>query len=255
MREGEGAFVRGDLDGALKDYQRAFQLDPKLYEAALFAGDMYFKKGHLEADPRKKGELMERAGEWFARAVAIDENRETAHRYWGDALAAVNKMEEARAKFIEAIIAEPYSRRAWVGLTQWAQWNSVELSHPLVETPKQGGDAVWAPYASTRAVWRGKRFAETFPGERAYRHSLAEEAAALRAVAEAASKVTWSGEQPALSPSLSNLLKLSREGLLEAYVLFALADEGIAQDYASYRQASRDKLRRYLTEYVASGKD
>ncbi|MEJ7616396.1 MAG: hypothetical protein WKF30_05365 [Pyrinomonadaceae bacterium] len=49
MHEGEEAFVRGDMDRALILYQRALELDPKLYEAALFAGDMYFKK-----DMRKK---------------------------------------------------------------------------------------------------------------------------------------------------------------------------------------------------------
>src|SRR2546427_10588887 len=40
MREGEEAHSRGNLDLALAKYQRALELDPKLYEAALYAGDM-----------------------------------------------------------------------------------------------------------------------------------------------------------------------------------------------------------------------
>jgi hypothetical protein len=112
---------------------------------------------------------------------------------------------------------------------------------------------VWGAYASTRAEWRSRRFAETYPGERAYRHSLAEETAALRALADAASKAGWSGQQ--LSPTLVNVIELNKAGLLEAYVLIALADEGIAHDYAAYRKANRDKLRRYLLEYVSSGKN
>ncbi len=81
MREGEDAFVHGDLDKALAAYQRALELDPLLYEAALYAGDMYFKKGHLESNARRKDELMTQAGEWFAKAVRINADRETAHRY------------------------------------------------------------------------------------------------------------------------------------------------------------------------------
>ena len=54
--------------------------------------------------------------------------------------------------------------------------------------------------------------------------------------------------------ALDALVQFEEAGLLEAYVLFARTDEGIARDYVEYRKANRDKLRRYLTEYVASGK-
>src|SRR5262249_29636878 len=86
IREGEQAFVRGDLDGALASYEKALKLDPKLYEAPLYAGDMYFKKGHSTTDPKTRDELLEKSGEWFAKAIAINPDRETAYRYWGDAL-------------------------------------------------------------------------------------------------------------------------------------------------------------------------
>ncbi|HEX5965333.1 MAG TPA: hypothetical protein VFY51_05365, partial [Pyrinomonadaceae bacterium] len=43
MREGEAAFARNDMPKALEMYQRALLLDPKLYEAALFAGDVFYK--------------------------------------------------------------------------------------------------------------------------------------------------------------------------------------------------------------------
>lgn len=256
IREGEEAFVRGDLDMALKSYTRALELDPKLYEAALYAGDMYFKKGYVETDARKKDDLMNKAGEWFAKAIAINADRETAHRYWGDSMMmGQNMREESRIKFVEAIVAEPYNRSAWVGLTQWGQNYGVRLAHPLVEVPKAADDAdpVWSPYVSTRAQWRSKRFAESHPNEGVYRHSLDEEAAALRAVAQAASKEAWSGKQ--LTPTLANVIEMNKAGLLEAYILFAQVDEGIARDYDAYRKANRDKLRRYLLEYVTSDKE
>lgn len=258
IRDAEEAFVRGDLDKALAGYKRALELDPRLYEAALYAGDMYFKKGHVEKDARKKDELMNEAGVWFAKAVGINADRETAHRYWGDALMmGQDKRDASREHFVDAIVAEPYTRSAWAGLVQWGEKYDVTLTHPRVEVPKNlseaAGDPVWGAYASTRAEWRSRRFAETYPGEPAYRHSLAEETAALRALADAASKAGWSGQQ--LSPTLVNVIELNKAGLLEAYVLIALADEGIAQDYAAYRKANRDKLRRYLLEYVSSGKN
>jgi hypothetical protein len=139
---------------------------------------------------------------------------------------------------------------------QWAQKYGVRLAHPPVELPKDAasvaGDPVWGPYAATRAEWRARRFAEAYPGQRGYRHSLSEEAAALRAVAEAASKAAWSGDR--LTPTLRSLIELNKAGLLEAFVLIALPDEGVAQDYAEYRKANRDKLRRYFIEHLASGK-
>jgi hypothetical protein len=50
--------------------------------------------------------------------------------------------------------------------------------------------------------------------------------------------------------STANLLKLQEAGFLEAYILLALADQGIAQDYLPYREKNRDKIRRYLSEFV-----
>jgi len=110
IREGEDAFARGDLDAALTHYKHALELDPQLYEAALYAGDMYFKKAYAMADKKAAGDLMDKAGEWFARAASINPDRETAYRYWGDALSWQERRDDARAKFVEAVVAEPYTR-------------------------------------------------------------------------------------------------------------------------------------------------
>src|SRR5215472_7982382 len=109
MQAAEADFARGDFDKARAGYLHALLLDPQNYEAALFIGDVYFKQ-HINGS----------AGEWFARAIEIDPNRETAYRYWGDALWDMGKSAEARGKFIQAIVAEPYGgNRSWMGLTQW----------------------------------------------------------------------------------------------------------------------------------------
>jgi len=245
----------------------------------LFAGDMEFKKAYNSTDPKYRSDAVDRAGVWFAKAIAIDSNRETAYRYWGDALEMQGKTESARDKFIDAIVADPYNRSPYVGLTQWAQRHQVQLGHPRIDIPttvtsnkpgeinitiddmtlkgKDDGSSAWLMYSIARANWMNKKdgtrsdkFARAYPNETAYRHSLAEEADALRLVVESLNTQTKEKPGMKLTPSLENLVKLSNAGLLEAYLLFVRPDNGIARDYESYRAANRDKLRRYWLEVV-----
>ena len=57
----------------------------------------------------------------------------------------------------------------------------------------------------------------------------------------------------ALNPSLAKLKKLDSDGLLEAYILIGIPDEGIAEDFPAYLQKNRDKLRQYVLKYVLTG--
>lgn len=265
MREGEAAFVKGNLDAALAAYQRALEHDPKLYEAALFAGDMYAKKGQAF-----------KAAEWYDRAIQIAPDRETAYRYSATPLMAAGKLEEARLRYIEAVLAEPFNRLAWAGMAGWAEAAGVQLAHPKIDVPtnvttskgdkttmeldpmmllgKDDGAASWLVYGLTRMLWAKEKFAKEFPGEKGYRHTLREEAEALRSVVESVRQQTKDKKIKTLDASLARLVKLQDEGLLEAYILFARVDAGIAQDYAGYRKTNRDKLRRYLSEYVTAKK-
>ena len=149
IRKGEEAFVRGNLEKALVAYKRALELDPKLYEAALYAGDMEFRLAHASSDNAFRKEHFAQAGIWFTKAIEIDPNRETAYRYWGDSLDEEGKTDEARDRFIEAIVAEPYGgNRAYVGLSQWGQRHQVSLRHPKIEIPAS---------VTSKATWRSKR--------------------------------------------------------------------------------------------------
>jgi tetratricopeptide (TPR) repeat protein len=264
LREGEAAFQHGQYDKALAAYERAFKLDPKLYEAALFAGDVYFNTKRYE-----------KAGEWFARAVALKPDREQAHRFWGDALLALGKMDAARDRFIDAALAEPDNRLVWEAFNRWAEKNNVTLAHPEIDVLAEvkiedeknisvyinpdlrestDGSRAWEFYALTRVEWITKQFPKEFPNEQGYRHTLREETAALLKVIETAGEDLKSGKVKSLSPSLANLIKVNQAGLLEAYVLLARADDDILVDYEDYRKNNRDKLKRYLTEFVISKK-
>ena len=127
--------MRGDLDAAIASYKRALKLDPKIYPAAVFAGDSEYKKAYLSKDPEVRKEHFELAASWFAKAIAINPNRETAYRYWGDTLKLQGESDEAREKFVEAIVAEPYNRKAYMGLTQWADDHKISMGHPTIAIP------------------------------------------------------------------------------------------------------------------------
>lgn len=263
MREGEHAFAKGDMPKALEMYRRALLLDPTLYEAALFIGDVYF----ATAEQKK-------ASEWFARAAGINPDRETAYRYWGDSLMKQGRASEAGDKFVEAYIAEPYSRLAHGSFVNWAQKLNVTLSHPDVEIPtnvtpkdknnnltitldpnmlkKDASGAAWMVYGFTRASWAQSEFAKNFPEEKKYRHSLKEETTALRAALRVLDEKKIKDPNK-LDQSLVILQRLDKEGLLEAFILLALPDEGIARDFAAYRRTNVDNLRRYVKLYVLNG--
>jgi len=262
MKEAEGFFAQGKLDQALQGYQRALALDSKIYEAALFSGDVFMDRQDFE-----------QAEVWYQKAIAIDPTRETAYRYSATPLMKQKRFSEARDRYIEAFITEPYNRFSQAGLTLWANATNTSLGHPEIEIPskvrydesgkvnidldasillgaKDDGSFAWIAYGTTRSQWHTERFARTFPKETKYRHSLAEETDALKSVIALA---TSDQRTKHLSPTLAALKKLSDDGLLESYILLAKADQGIAQDYPAYLKENRAKLRRYVVTYLLNG--
>jgi len=191
----------------------------------------------------------------------------------GDALLKEGRTEEAKAKFMDAIVAEPYLRTSWVGLQQWAKATRATLEQPKIELPasvnaegdgkinikidpksldKKNGDQVWMAYAKTRSLWRTEKFKKEFPNATTYRHTLAEEVDALQSVAESVMAARNEKKHHKIDPALLTLVELHNQGLLEPYVLFARSDEGIVKDYLAYRDAHPDKLRLYLLNWVIS---
>jgi tetratricopeptide (TPR) repeat protein len=266
LLEAEKAFSAGDFQTAMTKYVAAAEADPHLYEAPLYAGDTAYTQHDLPT-----------AAHWFAKAIEIDPNRETAYRYWGDAILRYgNDPEAAREKFIGAIVAEPYSRLAWQGLQQWAVREKAVILPPKIERPagpvvdaknpnnitininpesidekKHPGGASWMIYSLCRAGYRGDQFKKQFPNEKEYRHTLKEEDDCLSIV------VTGMGERKLeaknLDESLRNLLDVYQAGMLDCWILINGADEGIARDYAAYRDSHRQLLHDYIARFVVHG--
>jgi len=255
MNAGEAAFARRDFDEALKNYAKALELQPSNYLAALFTGNTYDKQNNFP-----------KAGEWYERAIQLDPNSETAYRYYADMLAKQGDMARARALLIHAAVAEPYNKIVWREIRAWATINHTAFNIVFVAIPlpqraaagasKQSAELLpaWSTYYSVRDDWKkGGRFQKQFPQEPEYRHSLPEESEALAAAAQVLDKLKHdpkSSQPVAGDPSASLLLKLRDAGLLDAYVLFSLGDDDIAQDYSAYRSKNRDKLESYMDKFV-----
>jgi tetratricopeptide (TPR) repeat protein len=264
MRAAEAAFSRRDFEEAIKNYTKILEYEPKNYSAVLFIGDTYFAEKNWA-----------RAGEWYQKAIDLNPNKETAHRYYGDMLLKNGEIEKSRTRFIQGVVAEPYNPITWRALQAWATTNKLQLKRVHVDTPNnvsQTGDknititvdpkasdetsTLWLSYGLAKVKWRGDEFKKHFPAEKQYRHSLTEEAEALTMAATVWTEVNESEKKqkkvpPApKDPNLILLLKLYQAKMIEPYVLLNAADEGIAQDYPGYREKNRDKLEQYLSDFV-----
>ncbi len=263
LTEAEKAYTAGDFPLAMAKYTAAAEADPQLYEAPLYAGDTAYVQKDLKA-----------AAPWFARAIGVDPDRETAYRYWGDAILKLgDDPAAAKEKFIDAIVAEPYNKLAWQGLKQWAQIEKATLLAPKIDRPagpvvdpnkpnnmtininpimtddkKHPGSYAWLGYAMSRAAFQGDEFKKLFPDEKEYRHTLKEEDTALGAVADIAKGAKVKKEK--LDESLRDLVELNNAGMLDCWILISGADDGIAQDYAAYRKDHRQLLHDYLERFV-----
>jgi len=251
MMEAEGLFAQSKYDEAIKLFEKALSLDPKLYQAAVSGGDCFVAKNDWDS-----------AEKWYQRAIAIDPNRETAYRYSGTPFMKQNKYDQARERYIEAYIVEPYNRMSLRGIDQWAQITDKSLGHPKISVPeftfdvkgkavpnsaidpKDAAASPWLAYLSTRESWKNGKFAKTFPQEKEYRHSLQEEAESLRAAIKSAV------DRKSLDKQFEILGRLDKEGLLEAFVLMTARDEGVAHDHPDYLKNNRPKLRLYVANYV-----
>lgn len=239
MRKGEKAFSSGDYREAFAQYQMALALDPMQYTAALYSGDTFL---HVPA--------LDSAYMWYARATQINPDRETAWRYWSDVLLKNGKLDEARDKAVQAMIAEPYSRFSRSALGEWAGRSKTRIGFPLIDLPigtkEKPAAAARLAFDSVRLAWKGTDvkggapFKAAFPTETVYRHSVAEERAALWAAYNA---------EPA-SIATANIKKMDDAGVLEAFILIVAADDGIATEYPNYRRDFRDVLEKFWMSFV-----
>ena len=88
---------------------------------------------------------------------------------------------------------------------------------------------------------------QTYPNEKEYRHSLAEEVDGLEMVLT----MVKSGKikESQYTPTIRTLIALDKDNMLECWLLLDNPDRGVAQDYVAYRKTHRDLLRAYIEKY------
>lgn len=259
MKAGEAAFAKNDYEEAIKNYTRAAELDPKNYRAVLFIGDSYFAEKQFP-----------KAVEWYDRAIALDPNMETGYRYEADLYIKSGEMEKARKRSIQAVVANPYTQTTWRALNYWATSNKLALNKIHLNTPatdtKDGhtnitlnmngpggimGGMAWIIYGGVRKQWQTEEFKKNFPDAKEYRHSLAEESAALGIAALGVSSDAKKSKKPPTDPDIALLMKLYDAKMIEPYVLLSAPDREIAlNDYVPYREQHRDQLEAYLSQFI-----
>lgn len=255
--QAEKIFALRDFQTSLLLYARTMEIDPTNYKAVLYVGDSYFANGQYKD-----------AIEWFEQATKVNPDKETAWRFWGDCLIRLDKKNEGRSKFIDALIAEPYNPLSWNGVRNFINSNKLELKTPDIQRPQRleasgellvaeknigdsDGTEAWSYYNDVAREWRSNKFHEKFPDEKEYRHTLDEEKEALEQVAEKVNEDIKKGllKSNDLNPGILLLLELHASGLLEPYILFRLADREIIKEYPTYRKSNRDKLKQYLDRF------
>jgi len=270
--QAEQAFSQQNFQAAAPLYVKAAQADPQWYLAALDAGDAYFRMRDFK-----------NADVWFAKAAAIDPNRETAYRYWGDALWASGDKMGAKAKYVDAIIAEPFVGSTWSKLEQWAgathtPFIIVRVHRPEFTTAngqlkvdvsleKETGDghASWLVYEQVRVahgaptagqpIMAGASMKDGEFRPSGYVHTLDEEMSALNAMLDDVQKKVAAGTvtDAKMEPGIRAMLELRKNGLLGPFVMLNFHDAGLRHGYPAYRAAHRDLLVRYLNQVVAVG--
>jgi tetratricopeptide (TPR) repeat protein len=269
FHDAEAAFGQSDWTAAAKLYVQAATLDPIWYDPALYAGDSFFRMKNVSD-----------AGLWFAKAIAIDPDRETAYRYWGDAVFQSGDREGARQKFVEAVVVEPYGKPAFSELGQWAQRTGHQLVRPAITRPEfttpegvlriepelaasvKDGRSSWVIYQQFRVahgartlnqpIVAGGSDANAVVDPSGYRHTVAEEHAALRAMLSDVDAKLKAGTliEADLDPSIRNIRNLEKANALGAWIAINAADAGIRSDYPDYRAHHRQHLIDYVNGYL-----
>jgi len=270
--QAEQAFAGQNYTAAAGLYVKAAQADPQWYMPPLDAGDAYF---HLKD--------WKQANAWFGKAVAIDPDRETAYRYWGDELFAAGDRVGAKAKYVSAVIAEPFTAATWSKLQEWARVTGtpfiiLRVQRPEFTTPngalkvdtaleKETGDgrSSWLVYQRVRAAHGAPAAGQmTMAGAvgvngeftpTGYVHTIGEEMEALNAMLADVKQKLAAGTvtEAKLDPGIKDMLTLQRLGYLEPFVVLNFHDAGLRHGYPAYRAQHRELLVKYLDNVVAPG--
>ncbi len=254
LRQGELHFGKGEYELAFDEYKKAFELDPKNYEAVLFMGDCYYaRERYAEAIP------------YFQQAVDLAPERPTAHLYWADALLFKGEHDRALEKFIDVLILDPFSNISWESFRKWSTVTGVEYDPILIEPPggsafgplqidpvavkKADGTDSWLLYTRALTDWKTK------PGNSSKRFGVDDEAAAWKMVAADFKKRMSEGTIKTPDRSLVNVVKLYDDGMLKPYLYLVRTRESFEDDYNDVMKTDGMLVRKFIKKYFFNIKE
>ncbi|MDB6128156.1 MAG: hypothetical protein JWM35_2052, partial [Verrucomicrobia bacterium] len=200
--------------------------------------------------------------EWFDRAIAVEPNSETAHRYRADALMRLKRIDEAGNGYVNAFVAAPFAPVPTEALNSWVKKRNLTL-HRTNSSFIAGririvngapnividGNQINAPsmaYLLGRTAYLTKHKISAAH----YQNSLAEEAAGIRSAVQTMTEVSGrTRTDQKLEPfakEMDAITRLDRDGLLEAFILLDRPTTSIMDSYPGYRESHRDELVRYI---------
>jgi tetratricopeptide (TPR) repeat protein len=165
---------KGDLDGAIADYEKALAVNPDLADPHYNIGIALSHEGRLD----------EAMGE-FEQALKIDPHDAQAHSNLGLALARKGRLDEAAVQFENAValdsgLAEPVNNLGWIYL-QEGRWDAaisqfrraLQIDPALAEAHYNLGAALLRSGQTDAAIAQFQETLRLQPGHRAAQDDLA----------------------------------------------------------------------------------
>lgn len=247
----------GAMEAELSKYAVLLELKPGNYFAAQEIGLNYVQL-----------KQWDKAEAWYAKAVQIEPDGGGAYGNWVDMLVSIGKMKEAREKLVQGLLVSNGTYTS-LPLNMWLNANYLKLKKIDIKVPyeyptgktttmivvdpawlgKDDGRDAWLMYPRTRRLWKNEKYFNEFHMT-GYRHSLAEEVAALSQVVAAFNEKLANGNVKEPDPALMLLSRFQAEGLLEAFILLVERDEDVNIEFYRYRIEHRDKLMEFADKYI-----
>ena len=110
---GKALQLRGDPEGALREYQQAIEIDASHGDAFNNIATLYHEQAKQERDPEKREKLLEQAIPWYGLALERYPKNAKIHQNLGDAHAEMGIFREALAAYEKSLGIDPGDGAVW----------------------------------------------------------------------------------------------------------------------------------------------
>jgi len=254
FHEAESLFECEQFPEAIRSYRKIIDRYPDCYIAHSHLGDCYYRtKQYREAI------------DFLDRAIELNPFDHRSFLYKADALAHLNRLEEARAAYIHSLSLHPRYWLALANLQQLSEKLGVEVRTSLFR-PKalvrqesacigvyfsdESSLKVWLSYALVKAVWLGEPSHRKYhTGRSAPGWSATEETEALVNLVTTYESLRHIGEAKP-DPELDLLVEIIDAGDLSCFIGYEIASRIDPNITLTVSEDARRSLREFIGKYV-----